>query len=89
MKKQIKTCVGAYEAKTKLAELLERAASGETIMITKHGEAIAKLVPARTPDRDNLERLFREMDEIRARSPLNPAGKGRLSIRQLIEDGRK
>jgi prevent-host-death family protein len=81
--------VGAYEAKTKLAELLDRAASGEIITITKHNEPIARLVPARTPDRANLETLFREMDEIRSRSPLNPPGKARLSIKDLIEEGRK
>jgi prevent-host-death family protein len=81
--------VGAYEAKTKLAELLDRAASGEVITITKHDEPVAKLVSAKTPDRANLETLFREMDEIRARAPLNPPGKPRLSIKDLIEEGRK
>jgi prevent-host-death family protein len=81
--------VGAYEAKTKLAELLERAASGETITITKHDEPVAKLVPAKTPDRASLDTLFREMDEIRERSVLNPPGKSRLWIKQLIEEGRK
>jgi prevent-host-death family protein len=81
--------VGAYEAKTKLAELLKRAASGETITITKHDEPVAKLVPAKTPDRASLDTLFREMDEIRGRSVLNPPGKSRLSIKQLIEEGRK
>jgi prevent-host-death family protein len=81
--------VGAYEAKTKLPELLERAAAGETITITKHNEPVAKLVPAKTPDRASLETLFKEMDEIRERSELNPRGKPRVSIKQLIEEGRK
>jgi prevent-host-death family protein len=81
--------VGAYEAKTKLAELLERAAGGETITITKHDEPVARLVPARTPDRASWEALFEEMDEIRERSVLNPPGKPHLSIKQLIDEGRK
>jgi len=81
--------VGAYEAKTKLAELLERAASGETITITRHDEPVARLVPARTPDRSSWDALFGEMDEIRERSILNPPGKPRLSIKQLINEGRK
>jgi prevent-host-death family protein len=81
--------VGAYEAKTKLAELLERAASGETITITRRDEPVARLVPARTPDRASWEALFGQMDEIRERSVLNPSGKPRLSIKQLIDEGRE
>jgi prevent-host-death family protein len=34
-----------YEAKTHLSELVERAASGEEIIITKNGIPKAKLVP--------------------------------------------
>ena len=37
--------VGSFEAKTHLAELLERAANGETIIITKHGKPLARLAP--------------------------------------------
>lgn len=42
------TIIGAFEAKTKLSELLERVANGETFEITRHGRPIAKLVPADT-----------------------------------------
>ena len=81
--------VGSYEAKTKLPELLERAASGEEITITKHDQPIAKLVPATRPSNADLEELFLQMDEIRGRSLLNPRGKQKLTIKQLIEEGRK
>ena len=37
--------VGAYEAKTHLSELLNRVESGERITITRHGKAVALLVP--------------------------------------------
>ena len=37
--------VGAYEAKTHLPELLEKAEAGEEFTITRHGSPIAKLVP--------------------------------------------
>ena len=80
--------IGAYEAKTKLAELLDRAAGGEVITITKRNEPVARLVPARNPDSVNWERLFQQMDEIRAASILNPPGKSRLRIKDLIEEGR-
>jgi len=81
--------VGAYEAKTKLAELLERAASGEIITITKRNAPIAKLGPAESPSREHLGDLFKQMDEIRAQSRLNPPGKDRLTIKDLIAEGRK
>jgi prevent-host-death family protein len=81
--------VGAYEAKTKLPELLERAASGEVITITKHDQPIAKLIPAARPSHADLGALFEQMDEIRRESALNPPGKKRFTIKQLIEQGRK
>ncbi|MCY0880056.1 MAG: type II toxin-antitoxin system prevent-host-death family antitoxin [Firmicutes bacterium] len=37
--------VGAYEAKTRLAELLKQVAEGETIVITKNGRPVACLTP--------------------------------------------
>jgi prevent-host-death family protein len=39
--------VGAYEAKTHLAQLLKRVARGETITITRHGVPVAVLAPPR------------------------------------------
>ncbi|NCF32437.1 MAG: type II toxin-antitoxin system prevent-host-death family antitoxin [Proteobacteria bacterium] len=38
--------VGAFEAKTHLSSLLDRVSRGEEIVITKHGRAVARLVPA-------------------------------------------
>lgn len=37
--------VGAFEAKAKIAELLDKVAAGETVLITRRGEAAALLVP--------------------------------------------
>ncbi|HZK98866.1 MAG TPA: type II toxin-antitoxin system prevent-host-death family antitoxin [Caulobacteraceae bacterium] len=37
--------VSLYEAKTKLSALVERAAAGEEIVITKNGKPQARLVP--------------------------------------------
>lgn len=42
------TTVGAFEAKTKLSELLDRVARGEEILITRRGKPAARLVPAET-----------------------------------------
>lgn len=37
--------IAAFDAKTRLSELLERAANGETFEITKHGRPVGKLGP--------------------------------------------
>jgi prevent-host-death family protein len=38
--------ISVYNAKTQLSRLLDRAAEGEEIVITRHGRPIAKLVAA-------------------------------------------
>ena len=38
--------VSVYTAKTQLSRLLDRAADGEEVVITRHGRPIARLVPA-------------------------------------------
>lgn len=40
--------VGVHEAKTHLSRLLERVSAGEEITITRRGEEVARLVPARS-----------------------------------------
>jgi prevent-host-death family protein len=42
--------VGVHEAKTNLSKLLERVTAGEEIVITRRGEEVARLVPARAPE---------------------------------------
>lgn len=37
--------IAAFDAKTRLSELLDRAARGETFQITKHGRPVGKIVP--------------------------------------------
>ncbi|MGN6558572.1 MAG: type II toxin-antitoxin system Phd/YefM family antitoxin [Solirubrobacterales bacterium] len=39
--------IGMHEAKTQLSKLVERAEAGEEIVITRHGEPAARLVPER------------------------------------------
>ncbi len=45
--------VGTFEAKTHLSALLDEVARGETIIITKRGRAVARLVPPEAPDRES------------------------------------
>lgn len=41
------TQVGMHEAKTKLSQLVERAESGEDIVLARNGKPVARLVPIR------------------------------------------
>ncbi len=53
--------IGAYEARTHLAKLLDRAACSESLTITRYGKPVAKLVPAETERaraRDALNRII-------------------------------
>jgi prevent-host-death family protein len=81
--------VGAFEAKTRFSELLEQVSQGAEVTITKHEKPIAKLVPFEKPSRVELAELFRQMNEFRAKHPLNPKGLEKLTYRDLIEGDRK
>lgn len=55
--------VGIYEAKAKLSELVERVERGGEVTLTRHGKAVAKLVPAKAGAEVDRKAL---MEEIRA-----------------------
>lgn len=46
----------ATEAKARLAELLRKVERGQTVVITRHGEAIAHVIPAQTGERADRKR---------------------------------
>ena len=76
--------VTVYDAKAHFSELVERAESGRSTVITKRGRVVAKIVPASAPRWDRSTVLdeaeaFRRSVEI----------KGRIDIRGLIEEGRR
>lgn len=76
--------VGAYEAKTHLAELLERVRRGERITITKHGVPVAVLQPPDGHAKGDPEKVIQELRALRSRHPL----KG-TAIREMMEEGRR
>jgi prevent-host-death family protein len=76
--------VGAFEAKTRLSELLDRVAQGETIQITKRGRPVALLTPPVLAKAADLQRIAAEIREFRKGRKL-----GRISLRTLIEEGRR
>ncbi len=70
--------VGAFEAKTRLSQLLDRVANGETIQNTKRGRPVALLTPPATVRTPDLKRVVAEIREMRKGRKL-----GRISLRAL------
>lgn len=76
--------VGAFDAKNKLGTLLDWVAKGEEIIITRHGKAVARLVPAAPgPDRAKAQQAAAN---IRTRSV--GVTLGGVSIKELVNAGR-
>jgi prevent-host-death family protein len=78
-------CVGCYEAKTHLPRLLGQVEKGETIMITRRGKPIARIVPA-VPETRSIAALVEEM--LAYRDEHGPVLGDDLTVRELIEEGR-
>lgn len=76
--------IGAYEAKTHLPRLLDEVEKGERITITKHGRPVAVLVPPGSARETDVDALMEQMREFRKGNRL-----GGLSIRELIDEGRR
>jgi prevent-host-death family protein len=76
--------VGAFEAKTRLAQLLERVRQGDRVVITHRGTPVAVLVPPEEVERGQVAEVIRKLDELRARSK-----KGSESLRSLRTAGRR
>jgi prevent-host-death family protein len=80
--------VGAFEAKTKLAELLDKVEAGESVTITRRGKEVAKLVAVRSADEQ--ARLQALIDEIkRTRVGRDRGAKPGSTIPELIKAGRR
>ncbi len=80
--------VGSFEAKTKLAELLDKVEAGEVVTITRHGKAVAKLVPA--AGADDQQRRRQAIEEImRWRVGKDRGAKPGSTIPELIKAGRR
>lgn len=76
------------EAKARFSELLGRAEAGEEITIRRHGEPVAKLVPV-APKLTVEERRRRRIEFQEWRRAHGPTLGSDLTIRQLIEEGRR
>ena len=77
--------IGAFEAKTHLAALLDRVARGARITITRHGIPAAMLVPVGQTEHGLAHsEIVAGMRELRKR--VKP---GRMSVREMVNEGRR
>jgi prevent-host-death family protein len=75
--------VGVYEAKTHLPSLLDEVSEGATIVITRHGKPVARLMPMTAPKR-SIDEIIEGFRQIRERTRPGPE-----SMKDLINEGRK
>jgi len=75
--------IGAFEAKNRLSELLRAAEAGRSVVITRHGRAVARLVPVVDDRVTNLAEIGVELRRLR-----DELG-GSLKVRDLVEEGRR
>jgi len=76
--------VSAFEAKTKLSELLRETEQGGSFIICRRGKEVARLVPPIKGEQAlDLKRVLSSFREIREQIS------GKVSIRELIEEGRR
>jgi prevent-host-death family protein len=77
--------IGAFEAKSKLGQLLDWVEAGEEVIITRRGKAVARMVSAN--QNGNRERAMEAVRRIRAlRQGVTLGG---LRLKDLIDEGRR
>ena len=77
--------VGAYEAKTNLAALLDRVEAGEHVEITRYGRVVAVLSPPAGAADRTIEEAVAGILELREGRRLGDD----LTVRDLIDEGRR
>lgn len=75
--------VTVYDAKARFSELVEKAQSGRSTVITKRGRVVAKIVPARAAKWDRSA-VLEEAEALRRTIKL----KKRVNLAKLITQGR-
>ena len=77
--------IQAFDAKARLPQLLDDVERGETLIITRHGRAIARLVPEVNRRQEEVDRALASIRELRKRTL-------KVTIQEILsakEDGRK
>lgn len=77
--------IQASEAKVHLAELLNDVERGETLIITRHGRRVARIVPEVDRHQEEIDKALAGIRDLRQRT-------GRITLQELLsarDEGRK
>jgi prevent-host-death family protein len=77
--------IQASEAKVHLPQLLDEVERGETLIITRHGRPIARIVPETDRRQEEIDKALDGIRELRKRA-------GRITVSDLLsarDEGRK
>lgn len=78
--------VGIYDARARLSELVEKVEAGEEVVLTRRGQPVVRLVPARDDVRARTRaRAVKRIHELRKRMKLRIS---REEVRRAIAKGR-
>jgi prevent-host-death family protein len=69
--------IQASEAKTKFLSILDEVERGASIIVTRHGKPIARIVPELAIDRERVEKAFEGIRSLRKRI-------GKLSLEEIL-----
>ncbi len=77
--------IQASEAKTHLPRLLDEVERGETLVITRHGKPIARIIPEKSRRQEEIDRAMAAIQELRKHT-------GKVTVAELLsarDEGRK
>jgi prevent-host-death family protein len=81
--------IGAYDAKAKLSELLDRVERGEQIVITRHGKPVARLVSESSFDQGSARAALDGLRALRAELAAEGINLTDEEVRAYREEGRR
>ncbi len=76
--------IGIYDARAKLSELIERVQSGEEVVLTRHGEPVARLVPEKRHRKGSGTAAVARIRALARKLNIRD-----VDVRKLIEEGRR
>jgi prevent-host-death family protein len=85
-------CIGLFEAKTRLSELVARAESGNEVVITRHNRPVAKIVPYEAGTAIDLQRRLDAVKRLKALGAAIASRGGPVTeeeIGEWIREGRR
>ncbi|HEY1171840.1 MAG TPA: type II toxin-antitoxin system prevent-host-death family antitoxin [Verrucomicrobiae bacterium] len=84
--------ITAFDAKTRFGELLDRVATGEEIVITRHDKPVARIVPENRNSLADVQDAVNGLNELRQQIAARKRSGRKLTdqdVRSALEEGRK